>query len=98
MATAPIALSDLEQTMWSVALGLGLVVVLVVVGLMMLLLSFVKDIEGSVGVLLDLVGTVASQTANIPQLEALPPVLEQIVDEAVVQDAYMNALSQGYTG
>src|SRR5215211_5420193 len=36
------------------------------------------------------------QTANIPQLEATAPVLGLIVDEAVVQDRYMNALTDGY--
>ena len=37
-------------------------------------------------------------TANIPQLEATAPVLGMIVDEAVVQDGYMNALTDGYGG
>ncbi len=64
---------------------------------MILLLSFIKDIWASVGALLDLGGAVASQTEHIPQLEALPPVLDQIADEAVIQDRYMNALSQGYS-
>ena len=41
---------------------------------------------------------IASNTANIPQLEATAPVLGQIVDEAVIQDCYMNALTDGYTG
>ena len=43
-------------------------------------------------------GKVASNTAHIPQLEATAPVLGQIVDEAVIQDGYMNALSDGYGG
>jgi hypothetical protein len=41
---------------------------------------------------------VAANTANIPQLQATAPVLAQIVDEAVVQDGYMNALTDGYGG
>ena len=40
--------------------------------------------------------SVAGNTANIPQLEATAPVLAQIVDEAVVQDGYMNALTDGF--
>jgi hypothetical protein len=40
----------------------------------------------------------AGNTANIPQLQATAPVLEQIVQEAVVQDGYMNALTDGYGG
>ncbi len=43
-------------------------------------------------------GEVAGNTANIPQLEATAPVLSQIVDEAIVQDGYMNALTDGYGG
>jgi hypothetical protein len=39
---------------------------------------------------------VGANTAHIPQLEATAPVLAQIVDEAVVQDGYMNALTDGF--
>jgi hypothetical protein len=39
---------------------------------------------------------VADNSANIPQLQATTLVLEQIGAEGVVQDGYMNALSQGY--
>ena len=41
-------------------------------------------------------GKVAANTANIPQLEATAPVLALIVEEAVVQDGYMNALTDGF--
>ena len=41
---------------------------------------------------------VAANTANIPQLEATAPVLGLIIEEAVVQDGYMNALTDGYGG
>ena len=41
-------------------------------------------------------GKVAGNTSQIPQLEATAPVLGQIVDEAVVQDRYMNALTDGF--
>ncbi|MBK5117793.1 MAG: hypothetical protein JJE23_12855, partial [Thermoleophilia bacterium] len=37
-----------------------------------------------------------ANTANIPQLEATAPVLAEIFDEAVVQDGYMNALTDGF--
>ena len=48
--------------------------------------------------LLEVAGQVAGNTANIPQLQATAPVLGLIVDEAVVQDGYMNALTDGYGG
>ena len=91
-----VALADSERDLWYVALGLGLVVALAVAGMLLLLLRYLRDIEQSVDSLLDGAGKVAENTANIPQLEATTPVLDQIAAEGVVQDGYMNALSQGY--
>ncbi len=81
---------------WNLALVIGLVAALVVAGLLLVLIKAVRDIEGSVGALLTTAGAVAENTANIPQLEATAPVLGLIVEEAVVQDGYMNALTDGY--
>ena len=83
---------------WQIALGMGAVVIAVVIILLMLLLSFVKDIQASVASLLETAGTVASYTANIPKLAATPPVLNLIIEEAIIQDGYMNALTDGYVG
>jgi hypothetical protein len=83
---------------WQVVLGMGAVVLVVVIILMMLLLSLVKDIQASVASLLETAGIVASQTANIPKLAATPPVLNLIIEEAIIQDGYMNALTDGYIG
>ncbi len=69
----------------------------VVIILLMLLLSLVKDIQASVASLLETAGIVASQTANIPKLGRTPPVLNLIIEEAIIQDGYMNALTDGYT-
>ena len=91
-----VALADSERTLWYVTLALGLVVALVVAGMLLVLLGLLRRIETSVTGLLGSAGKVAENTANIPQLEATAPVLEQIAAEGVVQDAYMNALSQGY--
>ena len=81
---------------WEIALVIGLVVALAVAGLLVLLVRAVGDIKRSVSSLLDVAGKVAGNTANIPQLEATAPVLGLIVEEAVVQDGYMNALTDGY--
>jgi hypothetical protein len=62
------------------------------------LVRAVDDIDRSVAGLLGVAGKVAGNTANIPQLQATAPVLGQIVDEAVVQDRYMSALTDGYDG
>jgi len=74
----------------------GLVVALVVAAMLLFLLLLLRRIQTSVRGLLASAGNVAENTANIPQLEATAPVLEQIAAEGVVQDGYMNALSQGY--
>jgi hypothetical protein len=79
-----------------VVLALGLVVALVVAAMLLMLLNLLGRIQAAVTGLLGSAGKVAENTANIPQLEATAPVLEQIAAEGVVQDGYMNALSQGY--
>ena len=85
------------NTLWAVSLGIGLVAALVVAALLLVLVRAVDDIDRSIGGLLDVSGKVAGNTANIPQLQATAPVLGEIVDEALVQDRYMNALTDGYT-
>jgi ABC-type xylose transport system permease subunit len=82
--------------LWAISLGIGLVAALVVAFLLVVLVRCVDDIDRSVGGLLEVAGKVAGNTANISQLQATAPVLGQIVEEAVVQDRYMNALTDGY--
>src|SRR3954452_25270697 len=97
MNNVVIAANDTHAA-WQVVLGMGAVVIPVVIILMMLLLSLVKDIQASVASLLETAGIVASQTANIPKLAATPPVLNLIIEEPIIQDGYMNALTDGYIG
>jgi predicted permease len=84
--------------MWGVALIIGLIAALIVAALLLVLVRTVRDIDRSATSLLDVAGSVAANTAYIPQLQATAPVLGQIVDEAVIQDGYMNALTDGYGG
>jgi predicted permease len=81
---------------WGIALIIGLVAALAVAGLLLALIRTTGQIRRSTGQLLEVAGAVAGNTSNIPQLEATAPVLGKIVDEAVVQDGYMNALTDGY--
>jgi hypothetical protein len=81
---------------WGVALLIGLVAALAVAGLLALLLVQVHRIQTSAANLLKVAGSVGANTANIPQLEATAPVLALIAEEAVVQDGYMNALTDGF--
>lgn len=83
---------------WAIALVIGLVAALAVAALLLILIRNVLAIQRSVGSLLDVAGQVAGNTAHIPELQATAPVLAQIVDEAVIQDGYMNALTDGFGG
>ena len=84
------------HTYWATAWGIGLGAAVVVAILLTVLLDSVGRIEKSVDGLLEIATNVAANTANIPQLEATAPVLALIVEEAVVQDGYMNALTDGF--
>ncbi|MGI8530184.1 MAG: hypothetical protein ACR2KO_11985 [Geodermatophilaceae bacterium] len=95
MTTLALATND-THALWQVALGMGAIVLAVVIILMLLLLSLVKDIQGSVAVLLETAPIVASQTAALPQLAATPGVLNLIIEEAIVQDGYMDVLAEPY--
>jgi hypothetical protein len=84
------------HTYWAIALSVAFGAAVIVAILLTVLVAAVGSIEKSVDGLLAIAGTVAAQTANIPQLEATAPVLALIVEEAVVQDGYMNALTDGF--
>lgn len=83
---------------WGIALGISLVAAVIVAILLTVLVSTVDDIDNSAAELLGVAGAVANNTANIPQLQATAPVLGEIVEEALVQDDYMNALTDGFGG
>ncbi|HEX3318494.1 MAG TPA: hypothetical protein VHR88_10770 [Solirubrobacteraceae bacterium] len=85
-------------TYFTIALIIGVAAALIVAVLLVVLVTTVRRIESSVDNLLDIAGGVAENTAYIPELQATAPVLAQIVDEAVVQDGYMNALTDGFDG
>ena len=90
------ALSD--HGAWGIALIIALIAALAVAALLAVLVRTVTEIDTAAAELLDVAGAVAANTAQIPQLQATAPVLAQIVDEAIVQDGYMNALTDGYGG
>jgi hypothetical protein len=88
----------LAAAYFTIALVIGAAAAAVVVLLIVLLLGNLAKIQRSVDGLLEVAGKVGANTANIPQLEATAPVLALIVEEAVVQDGYMNALTDGFDG
>jgi hypothetical protein len=93
--TPTMAMADTHAA-WQVVLGMGAVVLAVVIVLMMLLLSLVKDIRANIDVLLSTAPALAGQTANLTKLAATPAVLDQIIEEAIVQDGYMDVLGAHY--
>jgi hypothetical protein len=84
------------HTLWAISLAIAFGAAVLVAIMLTLLVEYVRSIESSVDGLLEVVGQVATNTSNIPQLEATAPVLAQIVEEAVIQDGYMNALTDGF--
>ena len=95
--TVPLAELSFNEY-WAIALSIAFGAAVIVAILLTVLVEAVGSIEKSVDGLLEIAGKVASNTANIPQLEATAPVLALIVEEAVVQDGYMNALTDGFGG
>jgi hypothetical protein len=87
-----------NHDVWVLALVIGLAAALIVAALLLMLIRSVRDIERSVGGLLEIAGKIGANTAFIPQLDATAPVLALVVEEAVVQDGYMSALTDGYGG
>jgi predicted permease len=83
---------------WTLALVIGLAAALIVAVLLTVLVMNVRRIDRSVEGLLEVATGVVGNTASIPELQATAPVLAAIVDEAVVQDGYMNALTDGFDG
>ena len=94
--SVPLAVTN--NDLWTVSLVIGLVAALIVAVLLILLVRAVGSIDRSATSLLEVAGQVAGNTAHIPALQATAPVLGLIVEEAVVQDGYMNALTDGYGG
>jgi hypothetical protein len=84
--------------LWAIALGIGLGGAVLAAVLLTVLVSTVDDIDRSVAGLLDVAGKVAANTASIPQLTATAPVLAEINEELIVQESYMNALTDGVGG
>jgi hypothetical protein len=91
-----ITLAVTGETWGWIALAIGLVAALVVAALLAMLLLHTTSIRRSVDNLLEAATAVGAQTENIPKLEATAPVLAEIFAEAVVQDGYMNALTDGF--
>jgi len=85
-----------SETYRALTLSIGVAAAVIVAVLLVMLLVHIGRIQRSVRALLQIAGKVSANTENIPRLQATAPVLAEIVDEAVVQDGYMNALTDGF--
>jgi hypothetical protein len=75
------ALSTAEQTMWLIALGIGLVVVFVVIALLTLLMRFVRFIDDRVAIVWGTAIKVAANTATTWQLQTTVNTVRLLDDE-----------------
>ncbi len=87
------ALSSEVQTMWWIALGLGLVVALVVVFLLHTLLKLVRRIDDNVKELWSTATQVARNTATTWLLNDTANGLEQIKAEALRHDELLTKVT-----
>jgi hypothetical protein len=83
---------------WEIALLIAVIATVAVAVMLVVLVRTVDAIDKSVAKLLGVAVRVAGNTAHIPHLQATAPVLGEIIQEALVQDDYMNALTDGFGG
>jgi hypothetical protein len=79
-----------ERALWYVALGLGLVVVLVVIALVSLLSSLVRDIEVGVDQLWTVTKRMAQNTTGLYQLAGTGSVLRALREELIRHDKLLS--------
>lgn len=84
------ALNGDEKALWYVALGLGLVVVLVVIALVSLLSSLVRDIETGVDQLWTVTKRMAQNTTGLYQLAGTGSVLRALREELIRHDKLLS--------
>lgn len=84
--TTFIALSPDERVFWYISLGIGLVVILVVIALLTLLSSLVRDIEVGVAALWTMAKRMAANTSTTYQLNETASLANGLTDELQLHD------------
>lgn len=79
-----------EKALWYVALGLGLVVVLVVIALVTLLSKLVRDIEVGVDSLWTVTKRLAQNTTGLYQLAGTGSILRALREELIRHDKLLS--------
>ena len=81
-----VALNSDARVLWYIALGMGLVVVLVVIALLTLLSSLVRDIDEGVESLWTVTKRLAQNTTGLYQLAGTGSVLRALREELILHD------------
>jgi hypothetical protein len=89
--TIVLALAREEITFWQIALGIGLVVVIVVIALLSFLLALVRDIDAGAKGVLNTAANVMGNTSLIAKLGTTAKALEEIKQEALRHDALLRS-------
>jgi hypothetical protein len=79
-----------EKVLWQVALGMGLVVILVVIALLTLLHRLVRDIDDSVDSLWTVTKRLAQNTTGLYQLAGTASVLRALREELIGHDRLLS--------
>lgn len=88
--TVLLTLSTEEKNLWYIALGIGLVVVLVVIVLLTMLSSLVHDIDVGVATLWTVTKRLAINTTGTYQLAGTASILRALREECLRQDKMLS--------
>jgi hypothetical protein len=77
------------HALWQVTLVIGVVVLVAVIGLMIFLLSVIKNIQAGSETLVSTAGRLEQNTATIAALANTPRLLERIKAEALVHADFL---------
>lgn len=86
-----LAYAQEEIAMWSVALGIGAVVIAVVIALLTLLLRFVQDIDQGLADVWQMATKLAANTATAWQLQGTANTVDKLRDEIRRHDELWSA-------
>ncbi|MGH2773203.1 MAG: hypothetical protein ACRDIU_08735 [Actinomycetota bacterium] len=90
MTTLILAYKPEEITTWYIALGIGLVVILVAATLLTLLVRLVQDIDTGVFGVWEMAKRVAANTATTWMLVQTAAIVDDIKQEALIHDDFLS--------
>lgn len=85
-----LALAPDEVTFWTIALGIGAVVLVVVIALLTLLLKIVTKIDESVAEVWQTATQLASNTTTVWQINTTLQMLDKVKEEALLHDELLS--------